>query len=79
MEEKRKIRLNENYLKVYQPWVIKTYGDMAKTKTITIKKHERILKALSGLEQNKPDSSKFRFWVKAKGDKPNLFTVDQIF
>lgn len=46
---------------------------MAKTKTITIKKHERILKALGGLEQNKPDSSKFRFWVKAKGDKPNPF------
>ncbi|KAG4070903.1 hypothetical protein HA402_011129, partial [Bradysia odoriphaga] len=60
----------------YQPWVIKTYGDMAKTKTITIKKHERIVKALSGLEQNKPDSSKFRFWVKAKGfttERPHNF------
>lgn len=40
---------------------------MAKTKTITVKKHQRILKALGGHEQNNPDSSKFRFWVKAKG------------
>ncbi|KAJ6648420.1 Nucleolar protein 4, partial [Pseudolycoriella hygida] len=66
----------DSMYQTYQPWVIKTYGDMAKTKTITIKKHERILKALSGLEQNKPDSSKFRFWVKAKGfttERPNNF------
>lgn len=54
-------------LQAYQPWVINTYGDLAKTKTITIKKHHRILKALNGREQNRPDSSKFRFWVKAKG------------
>lgn len=55
-------------MQTYQPWVIKTYGDLAKTKTITVKKHERILKALNGQEQNNPDSSKFRFWVKAKGN-----------
>lgn len=62
------------FLQNYQPWVIKTYGDLAKTKTITVKKHQRILKALSGHEQNNPDSSKFRFWVKAKGKPPiNLF------
>lgn len=58
---------NYEFSQAYQPWVIKTYGDLAKTKTITIKKHQRILKALNGLEQNNPDSSKFRFWVKAKG------------
>lgn len=32
-----------------------------------MKKHQRILKALTGQEQNNRDSSKFRFWVKAKG------------
>ncbi|CAO1383949.1 unnamed protein product, partial [Diamesa serratosioi] len=51
----------------YQPWVLKTYGDQAKTKTITLKKQTRILCALKGLESNRPDSSKFRFWVKSKG------------
>lgn len=59
--------MNFKLFQLYQPWVIKTYGDLAKTKTITNKKHERIIKALSGQEQNNPDSSKFRFWVKAKG------------
>lgn len=59
-----------HFFQTYQPWVIKTYGDLAKTKTITIKKHQRILKALNGQEQNNPDSSKFRFWVKAKGEVP---------
>lgn len=63
----KKILFNYEFTQAYQPWVIKTYGDLAKTKTITIKKHQRILKALNGLEQNNPDSSKFRFWVKAKG------------
>lgn len=61
-----------NFTQSYQPWVIKTYGDLAKTKTITVKKHQRILKALGGHEQNNPDSSKFRFWVKAKGNMPLL-------
>lgn len=51
----------------YQPWVIQTYGDSAKTKTITLKKYARILRTLRGEECNSPDSSKFRFWVKAKG------------
>ncbi|CAO1405624.1 unnamed protein product [Diamesa hyperborea] len=51
----------------YQPWILKTYGDQAKTKTITLKKQTRILCALKGLESNRPDSSKFRFWVKSKG------------
>lgn len=51
----------------YQPWVIQTYGDSAKTKTITLKKYARILRTLRGEECNSSDSSKFRFWVKAKG------------
>lgn len=55
-------------LQLYQPWVLKTYGDLAKTKTITLRKQARIIKALSGQETNNPDSSKFRFWVKAKGN-----------
>lgn len=56
--------------------MIKAYGDLAKTKTITLKKQARIIKTLTGREQNNPDSSKFRFWVKAKGftiDKPDDF------
>lgn len=52
---------------VYQPWVIKTYGDMAKTKTITVKKYSRILRVLRGEEANSAENSKFRFWVKSKG------------
>ncbi|XP_055712835.1 nucleolar protein 4 isoform X2 [Phlebotomus papatasi] len=57
----------EKMIELYQPWVLKTYGDLAKTKTITLRKQARIIKALSGQETNNPDSSKFRFWVKAKG------------
>ncbi|KAJ8881973.1 hypothetical protein PR048_018461 [Dryococelus australis] len=51
----------------YQPWVIQTYGDQAKTKTITLRKHARILRTLRGEETNSVENSKFRFWVKAKG------------
>lgn len=54
-------------LSTYQPWVIQTYGDLAKTKTITIKKYARILRTLRGEEMVSADNSKFRFWVKAKG------------
>ncbi|KAH8404805.1 hypothetical protein KR222_004245 [Zaprionus bogoriensis] len=52
---------------LFQPWALKTYGDQAKTKTITLRKKMRILKALEGKEHSRPDSSKFRFWVKTKG------------
>jgi hypothetical protein len=51
----------------YQPWVIKTYGDSAKTKTITLRKYARVLRTLRGEESNSVENSKFRFWVKAKG------------
>ncbi|XP_058446584.1 nucleolar protein 4 isoform X2 [Malaya genurostris] len=57
----------DQMFEIFQPWVIQTYGDRAKTKTITLKKQARIIKALKGLEMNNPDSSKFRFWVKTKG------------
>lgn len=57
----------DDMLAIYQPWVIQTYGDLAKTKTITIKKYARILRTLRGEEVVSADNSKFRFWVKAKG------------
>lgn len=57
----------DDMLATYQPWVIQTYGDLAKTKTITIKKYARILRTLRGEEVVSADNSKFRFWVKAKG------------
>lgn len=58
---------NSTMFGAYQPWVIKTYGDLAKTKTITIKKYARILRTLRGEEVNSAENSKFRFWVKSKG------------
>ncbi|XP_046416725.1 uncharacterized protein LOC124177873 isoform X1 [Neodiprion fabricii] len=58
---------NDTMFNAYQPWVIKTYGDLAKTKTITIKKYARILRTLRGEEANSAENSKFRFWVKSKG------------
>ncbi|KFM78075.1 Nucleolar protein 4, partial [Stegodyphus mimosarum] len=51
----------------FQAWALKTYGDSAKTKTVTRRKYNRILKILKGEEQTKAENSKFRFWVKAKG------------
>jgi hypothetical protein len=58
---------NDSMFGAYQPWVIKTYGDLAKTKTITIRKYARILRTLRGEEVNSAENSKFRFWVKSKG------------
>jgi hypothetical protein len=54
-------------MEVFQPWVLVTYGDSAKTKTITRKKYSRVVKTLRGEEVNNAENSKFRFWVKAKG------------
>ncbi|RWS29812.1 Nucleolar protein 4-like protein [Leptotrombidium deliense] len=53
----------------YQEWVSKTYGDSAKTKTVTLRKYNRIAKILKGEESTSIENSKFRFWVKAKGFK----------
>uniref|UniRef100_A0A336KST7 CSON015343 protein n=1 Tax=Culicoides sonorensis TaxID=179676 RepID=A0A336KST7_CULSO len=68
-QEKKKSRIEQRQkmFEEYYPWVMQTYGDAAKTKTITIKKLNRIINALNGKETNRPDSSKFRFWVKTKG------------
>ncbi|XP_069676106.1 nucleolar protein 4-like isoform X2 [Periplaneta americana] len=57
----------EDMFDTYQPWVIQTYGDSAKTKTITLRKYARVLRTLRGEESNSVENSKFRFWVKAKG------------
>lgn len=59
--------IREDMFRHYQPWVIQTYGDSAKTKTITLRKYARILRTLRGEETNSVENSKFRFWVKAKG------------
>ncbi|XP_047002574.1 uncharacterized protein LOC124619955 [Schistocerca americana] len=59
--------IRDDMFRNYQPWVIATYGDSAKTKTITLRKHARILRTLRGEETNSVENSKFRFWVKAKG------------
>ncbi|XP_049275607.1 nucleolar protein 4 isoform X3 [Rhipicephalus sanguineus] len=56
----------------FQAWALRTYGDSAKTKTVTRKKYQRILKILKGEEQTSAENSKFRFWVKAKGFKMGL-------
>lgn len=53
----------------YQAWALKTYGDSAKTKTVTRRKYNRIMKILRGEESSSVENSKFRFWVKAKGFK----------
>ena len=61
----------------YQPWVLSTYGDAAKTKTITAKKYARIVALLrysTGIDKSSGSSeatgseaAKFRLWVKSKG------------
>lgn len=51
----------------FHTWALQNYGDSGKTKTVTRKKHDRILRILSGEEISTAENSKFRFWVKAKG------------
>ena len=55
----------------FQPWVLATYGDSAKTKTITIKKAERIrtllLEEKEGSEPAGSEAAKLRVWVRSKG------------
>lgn len=51
----------------FQTWALQNYGDSGKTKTVTRKKYDRIVKILTGEEPSTADNSKFRFWVKAKG------------
>ena len=59
--------INEQVFKDYQEWALRTYGDAAKTKTVTKKKYERIVNILNGQETQSLENSKFRFWVKSKG------------
>ena len=59
----------------YTPWVMNTYGDSAKTKTITTRKYARIVALLkahekaesNGGEASSSEAAKFRLWVKSKG------------
>ena len=51
----------------FRKWAISNYGDSGKTKTVTKKKYQRIMRILTGEEQPTSDNSKFRFWVKNKG------------
>ena len=51
----------------FQSWALQNYGDSGKTKTVTRKKYNRIVRILTGEEESSTENSKFRFWVKAKG------------
>eukprot|EP00105_Crassostrea_gigas_P024099 XP_011444232.1 PREDICTED: nucleolar protein 4 isoform X4 [Crassostrea gigas] len=57
----------QEMFETFQTWALQNYGDSGKTKTVTRKKHDRIVKILTGEEPSTADNSKFRFWVKAKG------------
>ncbi|XP_052687771.1 nucleolar protein 4-like isoform X1 [Crassostrea angulata] len=57
----------QEMFETFQTWALQNYGDSGKTKTVTHKKHDRIVKILTGEEPSTADNSKFRFWVKAKG------------
>merc|ERR1712131_508909 len=72
----------------FQPWVLATYGDSAKTKTITLKKAIRIEALLksgdkdTSLEPAGSDGAKFRLWVKSKGltlTRPEPFSLKDDF
>ncbi|TSM04911.1 Nucleolar protein 4 [Bagarius yarrelli] len=57
----------------FQDWCLRTYGDSAKTKTVTRRKYDKILQALSLTEDTDAYTdgnhinAKFKFWVKSKG------------
>lgn len=57
-------RTKSNMYEAFQTWALKTYGDSTKTKTVTRRKYNLILKILKGKEKV---SAKFKHWVKAKG------------
>ena len=64
----------------FQSWASQNYGETGKTKTVTSRKYNRIIRILTGEEPASSENSKFRFWVKAKGfrlgpppaDEPNV-------
>ena len=51
----------------FQSWALRNYGDSGKTKTVTRRKYNRIVRILTGEEPATTENSKFRFWVKGKG------------
>ena len=61
------IVVRNELFETFQKWALKNYGDSGKTKTVTRRKHDRIVRVLTGEEHSSAENSKFRFWVKAKG------------
>ncbi|ELT98651.1 hypothetical protein CAPTEDRAFT_87799, partial [Capitella teleta] len=57
----------EDVFRTFHTWALRNYGDSGKTKTVTLKKYNRIVAILTGEEASTADNSKFRFWVKGKG------------
>ncbi|XP_069507118.1 nucleolar protein 4-like isoform X1 [Ambystoma mexicanum] len=53
----------------FRDWCLRTYGDSAKTKTVTRSKYERIAEVLRRPEPGpgSADRGKFQFWVRSKG------------
>ncbi|XP_039298258.1 nucleolar protein 4-like [Nilaparvata lugens] len=51
----------------YRRWVIKTYSDQSKTKTVTENKYRRIVETLKGKIPQCTENSKFRFWIRSRG------------
>ncbi|GAB1599983.1 hypothetical protein Ahia01_000275800, partial [Argonauta hians] len=57
----------------FQSWALQNYGDSGKTKTVTRRKYNRIVRILNGEEVATTENSKFRIWVKAKGFRLGQF------
>lgn len=56
----------------FRDWCLRTYGDSAKTKTVTRSKYQRIAEVLqggtgSGGGSGGGEKGKFQFWVRSKG------------
>ncbi|XP_030389178.1 nucleolar protein 4-like [Gopherus evgoodei] len=56
----------------FRDWCLRTYGDSAKTKTVTRSKYQRIAEVLqggacSGTGSGGGEKGKFQFWVRSKG------------
>jgi hypothetical protein len=56
----------EEMYQKFQSWALRNYGDSGKTKTVTRRKYNRIVRILTGEEPATTENSKFRFWVKGK-------------
>ncbi|KAL8179888.1 UNVERIFIED_CONTAM: hypothetical protein K2H54_073933 [Gekko kuhli] len=54
----------------FRDWCLRTYGDSAKTKTVTRSKYQRIAEVLQGGAAGGGgggEKGKFQFWVRSKG------------